>query len=103
MMRKATKTNLRNHFIESENSVTFDVRDGCISDGGMFLHNIYSPKSTFPDVLDQNISYLRRRCATYKTVSCVFNSYSNDVSTKSQEHQKRTGKTSGTIVVNKCT
>ena len=50
-----------------------------------------------------SISYLRRRCATYKTESCVFDGYSNDASTKSQEHQRRTGITSATIVVNNST
>ena len=89
MMRKPTKANLRNHLIESENPVTLDVRDVCIIDGGMLLHKVYWPKSTFSDVLDQYISYLRRRCATYQTVSCVFDGYSNDASTKSQEHQRR--------------
>ena len=100
MMRKPTKANLRNHLIESENPVTLDVRDVCLNDGGMLLHKVYRPKSTCSDVLDQYISYLRRRCATYKTVSCVFDSYSNDASNKSQEHQRRIGKTSATIVVN---
>lgn len=36
-------------------------------------------------------------------MSCVFDGYSNDVSIKLQEHQRRTGKTSATIVVNKST
>ena len=102
MMRKPTKVNLRNHLIESENTVTLDVRNVCIIDGGMPLHKLYWLKTTFSDVLDQYISYLRR-CVTYKTVSCVFNGYSNDASTKSQEHQRRTRKTSATIVVNEST
>ena len=59
MMRKLTKANLRNHLIESEN---------CIIDGRMLLHKVYWPKSTFSEVLDQYISYLRRRCAS---VMCI--------------------------------
>ena len=98
-----TKANLQNHFIESGNPVTLDVRDVCIIDGGMLLRKVYRPKSTFSDVLDQYISYLRRRCITYKTVSCVFHGYSNYASTKSQEHQRRIGKTSETIVLNNST
>ena len=46
---------------------------------------------------------MRRRCVTDKTVSFVFDGYSNDSSTILQEHQKRTGKTSATIVVNEST
>ena len=103
MMRKPTKANLQNHFIESGNPVTLDVRGVCIVDGGMLLRKVYRPKSTFSDVLDQYISYLRRRCITYKTVSCVFHGYSNYASTKSQEHQRRIGKTSETIVLNNST
>ena len=89
MMRKLTKANLRNHLIESEN---------CIIDGGMLLHKVYWPKSTFSDVLDQYISYLRR-CAS---VMCIW-WLLNDASTKSHEHQSRTGKISVTIVVNEST
>ena len=69
----------------------------------MLLQEIYWPKSTFSDVFHQYISYLRRRCATYKTVTFAFDGYSNDASTKSQEQQRRTGKTSATIVVNEST
>ena len=92
-MQTPTKTNLRNHLIESENPLTLDVRDVCITGRGMLLHKVYWPKSTFSDVFDQYISYLRRRCATNKAVSRVFDGYSNDVSTKLQEYQRRTGKT----------
>ena len=103
MMRKATKVNLRNHLIGSKNPVTLNVRDVYIIDEGMLLHKVYWSKSRFSDVLEQYIQYLRRRYATCKTVPCVFDGYSNDVSIKLQEHQRRTGKTSATIVVNKST
>ena len=106
MKQTLNKSNLGNHLIESENPLTLNVTDVCITDGGMLLHKVYWPKSTFSDVLDQYISYLRRRrrrCATNKTVSRVFDGYSNDVSTKLQEYQRRTGKTYATIVVNEST
>ena len=102
-MQKPTKANLRNQLTESENPVTLDVRDACVIDGGVLLHKVNWPKSTFFDVPDQYISYLRRRSATYKTLSCVLDGYSDDAPTKSQEHQRRTGKTSAIIVVNEST
>ena len=103
MTRKPTKANVWNHVIESENPVTRDVRDVCIIDGGMLLYKLYWPKSTFSNVLDEYIFYFRRRCATSKTVSWVFDDYYNDASTKSQRHQRRTGKTSATIAVSEST
>ena len=66
MMGKSTKAIPWNHFIEIENVVTLDVIDNCIIAGGMVLYKLYWSKSTFSDVLDQYISYLWRRCATYK-------------------------------------
>ena len=100
MVRKPTKEKLPNNLTERENTVILNVKDVCIIVGGMLRLKLYCLKSTFSDVLDQYILYLRRRYTAYNTVSCVFDGYSNDTSTKLQEHQGRTGKTSATIAVN---
>lgn len=105
LMRKPVKANLRNNLIGKTTPVILndDQYDVCIYDGGMLLHKVYWPKTTFSAVLDQYVAYLKKRCFRYKTVNVVFDGYSDDMSIKSQEHERRTTLTSATISVNEAT
>ena len=104
MMRKPVKSNLRNYILESEKPINLSVKDVCVIDGGMLLHKVHWPKTTFKAVLKEYIAYLKRRYGKFKQVTCVFDGYADEDSTKSQEHHRRSGKKmSADVIINETT
>ena len=99
MIRKPNKAVLRNHFATKENAMTPDDFDVCVVDGGALLHKVNWPKTTYSAVLDRYETHMKRRYEKYNNVKVVFDGYSDEKSTKSQEHLRRMGTTSASIQI----
>ncbi|XP_066914872.1 uncharacterized protein [Clytia hemisphaerica] len=99
MMRKPQKSNLRNHFINKANACQLETHDVCIVDGGALLHKVSWPKTTYSAVIDGYVNFLKNNFKCYSTVVVVFDGYEDDMSTKGQEHDRRSGKTSASVSI----
>ena len=88
MMRKPVKAVLRNHFLNTENSIVLENNDACVVGGGALLRK---------EVIDQYLAFMQRRYQKYGSVSVIFDGYSDEMSTKSQEHNRRMDKASASI------
>ena len=99
MMRKSTKAVLRNHLLGTKNATIPTTNDVCVVDGGALLHKVHWPKSTYSEVLEQYIAFVKQRFGKYTCVNVVFDGYSDRMSTKGQEHLRRMSKTSASIEI----
>ena len=99
MMRKPQKSNLRNHFINKANACQLESHDVCIVDGGALLHKVSWPKTTYSAVIDEYVNFLKNNFQCYSTVVIVFDGYEDEMSTKGQEHNRRSGKTSASVSI----
>ena len=100
IMRKPGKFVLRNHLLSTAESMTPQDHDVCVIDGGTLLHKVFWPKSTFGDVLDQYVQYVKTKYGKCKCVNVVFDGYSDKNSTRAQEHHRRTTLTSTSLEIN---
>lgn len=101
MMRKPSKSTLRNHFIKMENTCSVESHDVCVIDGGALLHKVLWPSTTYEAVINEYINYVKRTYRSYSSVVIVFDGYEDEMSIKTQEHDRRSGKTSATVTISK--
>ena len=94
LIRKPNKATLRNHFATKEKAIVLIEFDICVVDGGALLHNVKWPKTTYAEVLDRYENYMNRRYSKSANVMVVFDGYSDELSTKVQEHAPRCGSSS---------
>jgi len=88
-MRKSSKAVLRNHLLDMiipEETVDATT---CVIDGGALLHWVkWLPKSTYADVIDSYLQFLRSRCKKYSVVY-FFDGYTDTQSNKAEEQSRR--------------
>ena len=103
LIRKPNKVTLRNHFATKEKAVVPIEFDVCVVDGGALLYNVKWPKSTYAKVLDRCENYTNRRYSKFANVMVIFDGYSDELSTKVQEHAGRSGSSSADIQIKSST
>ena len=89
LMRKATKSSLRNVLLTDEMSCigSDEVNGVYVLDGGALLHRVHWRKgATFKEIIESYRSYVRKH---YDNCSVVFDGYDNTTSIKSNEHARR--------------
>ena len=94
MMRKPPNSALQNHLFSTAESISPKDHDVCVIDGGTLLHKVHWPKSTYGEVLDHYMKYVKSKYKNYKSINVIFDGYSDTNSTKVQEHHCRTTTTS---------
>ena len=98
MLRKPTKSTLRNSLLDRIHPASGVVFHTCVVDGEALLHKIHWPaKSTFLDIVHQYLPYLKHKYRNYQRVYIVFDGYTDSSSNKSQEHLRRGGVTAANI------
>lgn len=98
MLRKPTKSTLRNSLLDRIHPASGVVFHTCVVDGGALLHKVHWPaKCTFLDIVHQYLSYLKHKYRNYQRVCVVFDGYTDSSSNKSQEHLRRVGVTAANI------
>ena len=99
LIRKSNKATLRNHFATEEKAVVPIEFDVCVVDGGALLQYVKRSKTTYAEVLDRYENYMNRRYSKFANVMVVFDEYSDELSTKVQEHAHRSGSSSVDIQI----
>jgi hypothetical protein len=91
LMRKPTKSTLRNHLLKNIPSTTNIVKS-CVVDGGALLHKVqWLPKCTFNELADHYVNFVKRKYGKHKHICVVFDGYDDALSTKTHEHVRRKG------------
>ena len=102
MIRKPTKAVLRNAILKLAESTKHVTADSCVVDGGALLHKVpWIPNSTYADVLEQYTTFVTNRYAKYGDVCVVFDGYTDVMSTKVAEQNRRMGSQSASIKIGK--
>ena len=96
---KPNKATLKTHFATKEKAIVPIEFDIYVVDGGALLHNVKWPKTTYAEVLDRYENYMNRRYSKFANVMVVFDGYSDELSTKVQEHAFRCGSSSVDIQI----
>ena len=88
LMRKQDKSSLRNALLTDEATESVDTIEGKhMIDGGALLHRVHWRKGmTFTEIAEAYLSYTRNN---YGQAHIVFDGYDDAMSTKSNEHSKR--------------
>ena len=86
LIRKPNKATLRNHLATKKKAIVPIEFDVCVVDGGALLRKVKWPKRTYVEVLDCYENYMNRRYSKFANVMVVFDEYSEELSTKMQEH-----------------
>ena len=100
-MRKSSKSVLRNSFLTKVFPAVTTDADVCVIDGGALLHKvIWLPKSTYGDVVEQYVNFVKIRYGgKYTTICIVFDGYVDHFSNKSEEQLRRSSVTSSNITI----
>ena len=100
MMRKTSKSVLRNYLLEKVES-SCDVKSSvCIVDGGKLLHKVRWPlKGTYGEVIEQYLGFLSNMYGRYDCLVIVFDGYTDKWSLKSHEHHRRGQMTSSNVAL----
>ena len=87
-MRKPDKQSLRNARLTDESTKSVDTIEGKhMIDGGELLHRVHWRKGmTFTQIAEAYVSYIRNN---YGQAHIVFDGYDDAMSTKSNEHSRR--------------
>ena len=99
MIRKPSKSVLRNHLFGTAESITPKDHDVCVINGGTLLHKVHWPKSAYGEVFYHYIKYVKSKYEKCKSVNVVFDGYSDTNSAKVQEHHRRTIATSASLEI----
>ena len=101
LMRKSSKSVLRNSFLKKVTPTIDTEADACIIDGGALLHKVkWLPNSSYGDVIEQYVNFVKMRYITkYSLVCVVFDGYVDQFSNKAEEQFRRSGLTSSNIKI----
>ena len=89
-MRKSSKAVLRNHLLDMIDPEEIVDTTTCVIDGGALLHKVkWLPKSTYADIIDSYLQFLRSRYKKYSVVCIVFDGYTDTQSNKAEEQSRR--------------
>ena len=90
MMRKPTKSSLRNHIIKKNYRAVKPHGNICVVGGGTVLHKApWTLQSTYSEFADSFITYLNSKCGHNDCIHVVFDGYTDMFSLKCTEHSKR--------------
>ena len=90
IMRKPTKSTLRNSLLDSVSSKTGVNAEACVIDGGALLHKVAWPSSsTYGTIIKEYLKFIKRKFSKYPKICVVFDSYDEKYSTKNYEHTRR--------------
>lgn len=82
LMRKPTKSTLRNHLLKNVPSTT-NIAKSCVVDGGALLHKVqWLPKCTYNELADHYVSFVKRKYGKHEHICVVFDGYDDILSTK---------------------
>ena len=98
LILKQSKATLRNHFATKEKAIAPIEFDVCVAYDGALIHKVKWPKITYAEVLDCYENYMNRRYSKFANVM-GFVGYSDELSTKVQEHASRSGSSSADIQI----
>ena len=91
MMRKPTKSTLRNSLLDSVPSKTGVNAEACVIDGGALLHKVAWPSSsTYGTIIKEYLKFIKRKFSKYAKICVVFDFdlYNEKYSTKNYEHTR---------------
>ena len=91
MMWKSGKSVLRNHLLNKHPSCDYLSSRSVVIDGGALLHKVkWFYGSSFADIIDSYVQYIKNRFSKYESVIIIFDVYNQELSIKSSEHKRRT-------------
>ena len=97
LMRKPTKSTLRNHFLKNIPSTT-SIAKSCVVGGGALLHEVqWLPKCTYNELADHFVNFVKRKYGKHDHICVVFDGYDDTLSTKTHEHVRRKGTASSNV------
>ena len=89
-MRKPNKADLRNRILKLESRTSKPIDEYCVIDGGALLNQpAWLPGCTYSQLIDQYLTHLRYKYGKSK-LYVVFDGYDDQLSTKTDEHSRRT-------------
>ena len=91
-MHKSSKSILRSSILNKVTHAVNTDADVCVIDGGALLHKVkWLPNSTYGNIAEHYINFVKIRYGRYTTICIVFDGYNDHFSNKTEEQLRRTG------------